>query len=308
MTPELSFVVLTDTHVDVRPGRSDGDWWNRMLTTQSEPILRAAVERINDLSPDFVVHCGDLTNGSDEASFRAAAQILKHLKMPFHFVPGNHDTYLPGARNVAADLFSLPDRPFLHHVQRSGNWRLIFIDSSWWLWKDGSVREHIAWDNFIDVETPEGELDWVRRLFEEDPETPTFCFAHPVLAFREAYPVSRAPGGEPVPVTPTPLADQFSAWQALRAIIERQSCVKAAFFGHGHWHDCLIEDGTLYCQTAAMVEYPCELRLVLVYPNRIQTQVLGLSGTDFAKRSYVEEWGNTWVAGRPEDRHYAHAW
>jgi len=298
----FSFVVMTDTHVDVRAERSDGDWWNRMLTTRSDAILRAAVERINELAPDFVVHCGDLTTRSDEGSYRAAAEILGDLRMPFHFVPGNHDTYDPGARQVAAELFGLADSPFLHHVERIGGWRLIFIDSSWWLLKDGSVREHIAWDDVVDVETPEGELDWLRAQFAEDAETPTLCFSHPVLAFREGYPISRLPGGAPIQVTPTPLADQFSAWREVRAIIERESCVKGAFFGHGHWHDCLVEGGTLYCQTAAMVEYPCELRRVEVSPGRIETEVLGLDGTDFAKRSYVEEWGNRWVAGREEDR------
>jgi len=302
----FSFVILTDTHVDVRDERSNGTWWNRMLTEQSCNILSAAVTEINERAPDLVVHCGDLTNRSDEASYREAARILGALDAPVHIVPGNHDTYDPGARDVAADLFGLPDPPFLHHVHRLGDWRLIFIDSSWWLWKDGSVREHIAWDNFIDVETPDAELDWLRQEFRDDGETPTLCFSHATLAFRQGYPISRLPHGEPVPVTPTPLADQFTAWRRLRALIERESCVKGAFFGHGHWHDCLIEDGTLYCQTASMVEYPCELRRVNVSSDRIETTVFGLPGTDFAQRSYVEEWGNRWVAGREIDRRTTH--
>ena len=303
---DFSFVIMTDTHVDVRPERSSGTWWNRMLTERSGEILSAAVAEINNRRPDFVAHCGDLTNVSDEASYREAARILGGLEMPFHFVPGNHDTYEPGARGLAGELFGLRDLPFLHSVQRLRDWRLIFIDSSWWLWKDGTIHEHIDRDNFIDVETPDEELEWLRREFDTDGETPTLCFAHAVMAFREGYPVSRLPQGKPVDTSPTPLADEFSAWRRLRALIEQQPCVKGVFFGHGHWHDCLVEDGTLYCQTAATVEYPCELREVKVSCDRIETAVFGLAGTDFAQQSYVEEWGNRWVAGREVDRRMTH--
>ena len=40
--------------------------------------------------------------------------------------------------------------------------------------------------------------------------------------------------------------------------------------------------------------------------NFIETAVFGLAGTDFAEQSYVEEWGNRWVAGRDQDRRTQH--
>lgn len=41
---EFSFVVVTDSHVDVRDERSDTCWWNRMLLTLSCKWSRSAAE------------------------------------------------------------------------------------------------------------------------------------------------------------------------------------------------------------------------------------------------------------------------
>ena len=303
---DFSFVIVTDTHVDVRAERSDGDWWNRMLTTRSDEILRAAVEQINELAPDFVVHCGDLTNVSDEASFREGARIMKGLEAPFYSVPGNHDTYDPSARALAKRLLGLGDGPFWRVVRFCG-WRLVLLDSVYWRCKDGSVRVEFLPEGYVDIAVPEEELAWLRGEFARDGETPTLCFTHTVMAVRESYPVSRLPGGEEVKARPVKL-DKHVTCAEITDLLSGESCVKGAFFGHGHWHDCLVEDGTLYCQTAATVAYPCELRRVAVSPGRIDTEVFGLAGTDFAERSYVEEWGNRWVAGRKIDRHHVHTW
>ncbi len=88
MTSDLTFLVVSDTHVHIQSG--DPDWdcsWNRMLNTQGDEILSVFVEDANAIGPDFVVHCGDLTNVSDEASYRTACKILSDLKCPLYFVP-----------------------------------------------------------------------------------------------------------------------------------------------------------------------------------------------------------------------------
>ena len=43
---EFTFVIITDTHVDVRPQATDGKWWNRTLHTLSLEVLSAAVQEI----------------------------------------------------------------------------------------------------------------------------------------------------------------------------------------------------------------------------------------------------------------------
>ena len=204
---EFSFVIVTDSHVDVRDNRSDGCWWNRMLTSRSSEILRAAVDEINARRPDFIVHLGDATNASDAPSMRETADILSALDAPVHFVPGNHDTYLADARELAKMLF-VGDRDAFYRVERFQDWRLLFLDTVWWQRKNGAITESFSLDDYVDVATPPEELSWLRKQFEEDASTPTLCFTHTVLSTRDSYPVSRMQKGEEVTHRPVSL-DSF---------------------------------------------------------------------------------------------------
>lgn len=304
MRSAFSFAIITDSHVDVREERSDGYWWHKSLYPRSVEILQAAVREINARGPDFVVHCGDLTNASDEASFRAGAGIMNGLEMPWYFVPGNHDTYERGARRLAADLCGLDDGRF-YRVERVGNWRLLFLDSCYWRCKDGVIREQFLPDQYVNIAAPEAELAWVRSEFEQDGGTPTLCFTHAVMAVRKAYDVSRMPGGKEVEKSPVQLKQSVGCVE-LGELLGNQRCVKAVFYGHGGWHDCILREGTLFCQTAELVQYPVEMRWVEVFPDRIETEVFGLPNEDFAQQSYVKEWGNDWSAGREVDRCMTH--
>ena len=72
------------------------------LTGGEEPgIFDTAVERINDLDPDFVVSVGDLIDGYtvDTTLINKQWRIFQHsvqkLEAPFFYVPGNHDVANP---------------------------------------------------------------------------------------------------------------------------------------------------------------------------------------------------------------------
>jgi len=304
MVCAFSFVVVTDSHVDVREEREDGYWWHKCLYTRSAELFEAAVREINVRKPDFVVHCGDLTNMSDEAGFREGVRIMKGLEMPFHFVPGNHDTYKSFARPLAKRLLGLGDGPF-YRVERFRGWRLILLDSVYWRCKDGSVREEFLPEEYVDIAVPEEELAWLRGEFARDGETPTLCFTHTVMAVRESYPVSRLPGGEEVKARPVKL-DEYVTCAEVTDLLAGERCVKGAFYGHGGWHDCIVRDGTLFCQTAELAEYPIEMREVRVFDDRLETEVFGPADGSFAEQSYVADWGNDWSRGRDEDRSMTH--
>jgi 3',5'-cyclic AMP phosphodiesterase CpdA len=53
--------------------------------------LRHAVEMINDRHPDAVILSGDI--GESPKDWETAKSILKDLKSPLHYVPGNHDVH-----------------------------------------------------------------------------------------------------------------------------------------------------------------------------------------------------------------------
>lgn len=70
---------------------SDRTGWHR------PGVFESAMARLNWLSPDFVMSVGDLIEGYLPLSGRTHRQwdeitdIVGELKMPFYFVPGNHD-------------------------------------------------------------------------------------------------------------------------------------------------------------------------------------------------------------------------
>ena len=53
--------------------------------------LRRAVEMINQRHPDAVILSGDIGEGPD--NWKIAKQILKGLKAPLYYAPGNHDVH-----------------------------------------------------------------------------------------------------------------------------------------------------------------------------------------------------------------------
>jgi predicted phosphodiesterase len=53
--------------------------------------FRRAVERINQLKPDFVLICGDLVHDRTEQAFADFTEIRSALAVPSSCVPGNHD-------------------------------------------------------------------------------------------------------------------------------------------------------------------------------------------------------------------------
>ncbi len=60
-------------------------------------VFEYAVQRINELSPDFVISVGDLIGGYTkdrsliEQQWKAFNDAIAKLEMPFFYVPGNHD-------------------------------------------------------------------------------------------------------------------------------------------------------------------------------------------------------------------------
>jgi len=89
------FVFITDNHHQV--GASAGEPGKAPRTQR---ILEALVPQVNALSPDFVLHGGDVVAGHGgcddkgdryERAIEEAARILTGLTAPLHVIPGNHD-------------------------------------------------------------------------------------------------------------------------------------------------------------------------------------------------------------------------
>jgi hypothetical protein len=87
-------VQITDTHLPTHRY-----WYQSGAETDTSEIedLRAMVDDINLMNPDFVIHTGDLVNEGELEDFMArryftkAQRVLKELRVPLLMVPGNHD-------------------------------------------------------------------------------------------------------------------------------------------------------------------------------------------------------------------------
>ncbi len=110
----FQFVILTDRNGGNRPG-----------------IFKDAVGKINMLYPEFVLCVGDLIQGytKDTAQIRyewnEANEIIAELKMPFFYLPGNHDVT---NRVMAEEWEKRYGRRYYHFVYK--NTLFIILDSN----------------------------------------------------------------------------------------------------------------------------------------------------------------------------------
>lgn len=91
------FCFLTDTHYWPN---APADFGAPKMLTQGRPIHEAAVQAINALEPDFILHGGDLLCGGSsfdlptavfEQSIHEVSEMFDAFKAPFYCIPGNHD-------------------------------------------------------------------------------------------------------------------------------------------------------------------------------------------------------------------------
>ena len=87
----FTFVQISDSHMG----------FNKPANADVTSTLRAAVEKINGLpvTPDFIVHTGDLTHSSKSGEFDTLDQVLLSAKPKQVFcVPGEHDNSVDDGR------------------------------------------------------------------------------------------------------------------------------------------------------------------------------------------------------------------
>ena len=103
---EFQFAIITDNAGGARPG-----------------VFPKAVEMVNWLQPEFVVHAGDLIEGydDDEEQIRSwwqeVDEFLEPLEMPFFFLPGNHDHYSEASIKAWGERFG-DERGYYHFVYK----------------------------------------------------------------------------------------------------------------------------------------------------------------------------------------------
>ena len=91
----FSFVQISDTHVG----------FNKPANPEPLKTLGVAIDRANALNPALVLHTGDITHLAKVAEFDTAAEVLKAIRAPVHYVPGEHDTLDEGGGKLYLERY-----------------------------------------------------------------------------------------------------------------------------------------------------------------------------------------------------------
>ncbi len=150
----LKFAVFSDTHVG--SGTAAADLGLLIDAVNADPAIR------------FVVLTGDITEKGSDAQLREAKTILGRLQVPFHALPGNHDTHWAGFGGVGfveafgADRFSFEQDGFAFLGLNA--WDQGHFGPEDILWLEDKVQDLPAdADVFFFVHHPPDSIDnWVR--------------------------------------------------------------------------------------------------------------------------------------------------
>jgi len=272
----LKFGIISDLHLG---HAGDGHWHNRLLYDQAETIAHAAVEALNGQDLDAVFVLGDITQAGEERQLLQAREILSGLEASWFVLPGNHDR--------AAVCSGLFDRVF----------------------RGRQVPEFILHNGMV--------VAGLREQAPEPGEQPDAYRLDPRKATAFLEQLERSLAGTLLLFSHIPLVDG-AAWAEAHAgkdagcfengeaFLTRAAGmvegVTAAFSGHQHWHQITAGLAWTHCTTAALIEFPMEMRLVTLEGDRLQIDTLAVADT-LAQSSLN---GAEWVRGRAEDRRAAY--
>ena len=172
----------------------------RLLGMDTQDSLQRVIERVLQEQPqiDLMLASGDLSQDGSEASYQRFRQMTAVIPAPARWFPGNHD-------EVPAMRAASQGSDFLEPIIDLGNWRVILLDSS----VSGAVPGFLA----------EDQLALLERALSEAPQRHhLICLHH--------HPVSiGCRWMEPIGLRNP---------EALFAILERFSQVRAVLWGHIH--------------------------------------------------------------------------
>jgi len=283
--PPTRFVVFADPHLfDPSLASARTDTASRLpplkrLIAESEPILRAALERVAAEEPDFVLVCGDLTKDGEESSHILFAEYLDRLEssgIPVLVVPGNHDVL--NSRAVRYDgeteqrvAWISPER-FRDIYAEFGFRQAIALDpsslsyvaepvSGLWVLALDSCRYREQEDKPLGSGRIYPEtLRWLEGILVEarSRRKAVIVFLHHEIL--EHYAQQR----KYFPDTVIANGSGLSRLLAARG-------VRVAFTGHEHAHDIRF-DGSLYdVATGSLIGYPCPYRTVEISPEQVMS-------------------------------------
>jgi 3',5'-cyclic AMP phosphodiesterase CpdA len=232
--PGFSFAFLTDVHIQPERKATEG--------------FRAAIAKVNELKPEFVITGGDLimdalaqTQGRADSLYDLYIETSKEFNMSVYNTMGNHEVfgYYPES-GVDSSHPLYGDNMFMERLGKRyqafdfKGWRFYILDSVD-EWEEGGYY------GYIDQE----QMDWLKEdLGGVSPETPIVISVHiPLISvFTQLDIGSTAPNGRGTVVTNSKdLLDLF-----------RDHNLKLVLQGHLHSNEDIHVFGTRYISVGAV--------------------------------------------------------
>ncbi len=185
-----------------------------------ELVFEKAVRKLNIMQPEFVISVGDLIEGYTEKPERMNEEwqqfqgFVKELKMPFFYVPGNHDI---SNQVMKKEWEQRLGRHYYHFVYHDTLFLAVNSEAT-----PGSKIEKLG----------DEQLEYFRKAIQENPQVRwTFVFLHKPLWIYGADKLGSETG-----------------WPELEKALEGRKWT--AFCGHEHRYVAIKRNGNDYIQLA----------------------------------------------------------
>ena len=140
--PEVSFIVVSDTHL----GRQDNDSAEKRWDKTAAEIAQSPAE--------IVLHLGDIVDGGRESQYPIYLATRKKIGKPVHEVPGNHDPHQHFEKHVRTPIDVSVDHRWLRFVLM-GNAHTDshdgFLTAAQLAWLDKQCQAAAAADRYVIV-------------------------------------------------------------------------------------------------------------------------------------------------------------
>jgi 3',5'-cyclic-AMP phosphodiesterase len=216
--PLLTFVHLSDTHIHADPAFTD-----KYFQFSSRPIVEAVIDAVNALPfpIDFVLHTGDVMTDPDRPEhYQIAADILRRLRFPVYFIPGNHDR-TEGMRQYLMPARSFTSSTYLYYELDINGVQILLLDS------------HVT-GSAVGVITDD-QLRWLDERCSREDERPLVVAVH-------HHPIRLgAPWLDVIPLA--------NGVQLHQILLKARDRLRGVFYGHIHEDISTTRDGINYHST-----------------------------------------------------------
>jgi 3',5'-cyclic AMP phosphodiesterase CpdA len=248
-----TFAHITDIHLSMK-----GTSWST-VAEKADDLLRQAVATFNAMDDlDFVMVTGDVLDIATHSELHRFTAIMRDLKKPWHFVPGNHDGYIDPNQPMAfrpheaipiIDGRMAQPRPDAQYAY----WSREVAEGVHLIGLDSRYADH--WNGKIEPH----QREWLRHQLSTHPNA-TFIVAvhHPLVALH--------------PVNQREFFTNFicDEGEEVAALLNAHEGVKVLVHGHHHANHIIPMEGWLHVGTASLTGYPCSYRLIEVEGDHVR--------------------------------------